>query len=336
MHSLAPAAASPAALGERPPTAELALRRAGIAGIGAALPAEVVSNAPIAAALGVSEDWIVARTGVRERRRAAAGDSLAGLAAAAGRAALSRAGITPEDVDLVLVATLTPDAVMPNAAPLVAQRLGARRAGALDVGAACTGFLGAVALAAGQVEAGRARTVLAIGAELMSRVTDAADKRTAALFGDGAGAAVISEGGSGVIGPVVMGADGSQADCVTLGHDDRRVRMRGQDTFRHAVARLSQSTREAVEAAGTTLERIDLFVYHQANARILAAVGERLGLPSDRVVSCIDRYGNTSAASIPIALAEADEQGLLRPGARVLVSAFGAGLTWGSGVIEWR
>ena len=308
---------------------------AGIAGIGTAVPERVVTNAPIATRVGVDERWILTRTGVRERRRARDDESLTGLAAAAGRDALERAGVESAQLDLVLVATFTQDELLPNAAPLVAERLGAGRAGALDLGAACTGFLSGLSLAAAQIESGRAGSVLVIGAEIMSRVVDHDARRTAALFGDGAGAAVVTAGGAGRLGPIVLRADGSEAGCITATHGERLVRMRGQDTFRAAVARLSQSTLEVLEAAELGLGEIDLFVYHQANARILAAVAERLGLPRDRVVDCIDRYGNTSAASLPIALAEAEADGRIRPGCTVLVAAFAAGFVWGAGVIEW-
>jgi 3-oxoacyl-[acyl-carrier-protein] synthase III len=310
-------------------------RTAGIAALGVAVPEEAVPNAPIAERLGVDEDWIVARTGVRERRRAAPGETLDALAADAGRVALERAALEPERLDLVLVATTTAESLLPNAAPLVAGRLGATHAGAIDVGAACTGFLSGLALASAQVESGRADHVLLVGADLMTRVLDPDDRRTAALFGDGAGAALVSAGGPGLIGPVLQRADSTGAHCVTVGHDERLMRMRGQDTFRAAVARLSECTLQAAAAAELTLAEIDLFVYHQANGRILRAVGERLGLPTERVIDCTDSYGNTSAASVPIALAEADAAGMLQPGSRVLVGAFGAGFTWGAGVIEW-
>jgi 3-oxoacyl-[acyl-carrier-protein] synthase-3 len=308
---------------------------AGIAGLGVALPEQVVANGPIAARVGVDEDWIVTRTGVRERRRARAEETLTAFAADAGAAALASAGVPAHELDLVLVATLTQDELLPNAAPLVAERLGAAPAGAVDLGAACTGFLSGLALACGQVEAGRATAVLVVGAELMSRVVDHDDRRTAALFGDGAGAALVTAGGPGAIGPVLLRSDGTGADCIRASHHDRLVRMRGQDTFRAAVARLSESTLEACAAAELDLDDIDLFVYHQANARITRAVGERLNLAPERVVDCIERYGNTSAASLPIALAEAEGDGRLRRGTRVLVATFAAGFTWGAGVIEW-
>jgi len=300
-----------------------------------ALPDRVVENGPIAERLGIEEDWIVARTGVEQRRHASPDETLEGIATAAGRAALERAGIEAADLDQVLVGTFTTSRVLPNAAPVVANELGAIRAGAIDLGAACTGWVSGLALATAQVEVGRADAILVIGADFCSRLLDPDDRRTAALFGDGAGAVVVTADGPGRIGRIFLGADGSGAECITVNHEDRVLEMAGQDTFRAAVERLSESTTEVLEAEGLALEDIDLFVYHQANARIIRAVGERLELPDERVVNCIARYGNTSAASIPIALADAQRSGQLRSGARVLVSAFAAGFTWGSGVIEW-
>lgn len=316
-------------------SSEPRLRTAGIAGLGVALPERVVVNGPIAERLGVEEDWIVARTGVEERRNASPDETLEGMAAAAGRAALQRAGIEAADVDQVLVGTFTTSRLLPNAAPLVASQLGTASAGAIDVGAACTGWVSGLALATAQIEVGRADAILVIGADLCSRLLNPDDRRTAALFGDGAGAVVVTADGPGRIGRILLHSDGAGAESITVKHEDRLVEMAGQDTFRAAVERLSESTTEVLEAEGLALEDIDLFVYHQANARIIRAVGERLGLPDERVVNCIARYGNTSAASIPIALADAQRRGQLRPGARVLVSAFAAGFTWGSGVIEW-
>ena len=215
--------------------------------------------------------------------------------------------------------------------------LGADRAGAMDVGAACTGFLSALSLAAAQIESGRCRTVLVIGAEVLSRFTDKADRGTAALFADGAGATVVSPatGGPGVIGHIALHADGAGGPAICAAQADQIIHMQGHDTFKAAVQRLSESTLEAVEHAGLELDEIGLFVYHQANARILAAVGEKLGLDRSRVIDCIDRYGNTSSATLPIALADARERGMLEPGMNVVLAAFGAGFTWGAGVIQW-
>ncbi|MDQ4049780.1 MAG: 3-oxoacyl-ACP synthase, partial [Actinomycetota bacterium] len=198
------------------------------------------------------------------------------------------------------------------------------------------GFVSALALAAGQIESGRAERVLVVGAEIMSRVTDPDDRSTAGLFGDGAGAAVVTAGGPARLGPAVQRADGvTGPKLIFATHEDRCIRMAGQDTFRHAVRRLSEATEQAAEAAALKLEDVDVFVYHQANGRILKAVGQRLGLPSERVIDFIANYGNTSAATVPIALAEAEREGMLFPGARVLIAAFGAGFTWGAMTIEW-
>jgi 3-oxoacyl-[acyl-carrier-protein] synthase III len=309
---------------------------AAIASVGASLPHRVVPNSEIAARIGVSDEWIVRRTGIRSRRMAEPTERLSTHATTAAAAALRRAGVSPEQVDLVLVATTTPDDVMPNAAPLVAHELGAVRAGAFDIGAACTGFLSALAVGTGQIEAGRAQCVLVIGADLMSRVLDPSDRSTAAVFADGAGAVVLQATGEpSRIGPIVLGADGAGADHIKIPREEGVIRMRGHETFREAVARLSLSTVQAVRAAGVRLDDIDLFVYHQANGRILSAVGERLSLPADRVVDCISEHGNTSAATLPLALAHVESAGRLKPGHRVLLGAFGAGFTWGATVINW-
>ncbi|MEX2024120.1 MAG: beta-ketoacyl-ACP synthase 3 [Thermoleophilaceae bacterium] len=311
------------------------VRSAGIAAVGMATPSGVVHNDAISQRLGLPDGWIETRTGISERRHAGAGERLTDLAAEAARPALRRAGVAPGALDLVLVATTTPDDLLPNAAPLLADALGADAPGAVDVGAACTGFVGALTLAAGQVEAGRAEAALVVGADMMSRVVDPQDRNTSVLFGDGAGAGVgTARPADGRIGPAVLRSDGGAAELIRLPRDGW-LDMAGQDTFKHAVARLTEASHEAVELAGRRLDDIDLFVYHQANGRILRAVGERLGVASDRVVDCIGSYGNTSAATIPIALCEAVAAGRLYPGAHVLVAAFGAGLTWGATVIEW-
>jgi 3-oxoacyl-[acyl-carrier-protein] synthase-3 len=307
----------------------------GIAAIAAWLPERVIENEELAGPLGVDSEWIASRTGIHRRRRVE-GESLVDLAAGAGSKALALAGVDPSELDLVLVATFTPDQLQPHAAPLVASRLGGSSVGAIDVGAACTGFLSALSLASAQLESGRARAALVVGAEVLSRVVDYTDRRTAGLFGDGAGAAVLTPRGPGQIGPIALRSDGSRAELIQADHDERLVRMDGRATFRAAVAAMSATTQQVVSDAGLALEEIDLFVYHQANSRIISAVGERLDLPADRVIDCLAEYGNTSAASIPIALSEAASTGLLRRGSRVLLSAFGAGLTWGAGIVEWE
>jgi 3-oxoacyl-[acyl-carrier-protein] synthase-3 len=311
--------------------------RAAVHSVASELPQTRVSSVEVAERLGISEEWIMSRTGIRERPVAGPEERLSDYAARAGAAALERAGIDPADLDLVLVATLTPDEVTPNAAPLVASTIGADRAGAFDVGAACTGFLSALAAGAAQIESGRARWVLAIGADLITRVINWEDKKSAPLFGDAAGAAVLgpADGGHGVIGPIVLGADGSHGDSILIPNTDRKIRMDGPEVYKHAIARMAESTLAALDRAGLTLDDIDLFVYHQANARITRALGERLGLEPARVVDCIERYGNSSAATLPLALVAAERDGRLKPGARVVLGAFGGGFTWGGGVIEW-
>lgn len=323
------AVAARAEVGPRP--------RAGaeIAGLGVALPEAVLSNATIAARLGIEEDWIVTRTGVEERRIADPDKTLSDYAAAAGARALAASGTDAADLDLVVVATVTNDELTPQAAPRVAAELGAVRAGAFDLAAACSGFVSAVAVASGQIESGRADNVLVIGADLMTRVTDPTDRATASVFGDGAGAIVMRASSRGRIGPFVLGADGANGDLIRCTRAEPVVRMQGHETFRHAVDRMSEITLSAAAAAGCEPADLDLFVYHQANARILAAIEARLGLPGERIVNCIHRYGNTTGATIPLALEEARSAGTLLDGSKVLLAAFGAGLTWAASVVEW-
>jgi 3-oxoacyl-[acyl-carrier-protein] synthase-3 len=315
------------------PHERTALRSAGVAGLGCALPERFVSSDQIERHLGVEAGWIERRTGIAGRRHIGASESLTGLATAAGAAALADAGVAADQLDLVLVATMAADDLLPNAAPLVAHALGTTAA-ATDVGAACTGFLAALALAAPAIETGRAEHVLIIGAETMSRHVDHDDKRTAPLFGDGAGAAVLSAG-AGAVGPVVLRSDGAQAQLITASRERGVIEMQGHETFIAAVARLSEATADAVAAAGAALDDVDLFVYHQANRRILAAIAQRLELDPSRIVDAIGDMGNTSAASVPLTLCQAADEGRLRPGDRVLVAAAGAGFTYGAALLEW-
>ena len=315
---------------------ERAVAGAAIGAVGMAVPERVIENAPISERLGVDDDWIVSRTGISRRHALAPGETLSDLAARAGAAALAEAEIDAADLNLVLVGTTSKDHLTPDAAPVVAATLGAQRAGAFDVGAACTGFIAALAVARGQIESGMAERVLVIGADALVQYLDPDDKRTAGLFGDGAGAVVLTATDApGRVGPPVLGADGNQAELIYATREEAKLRMAGQDTFKNAVARLSEVTEEALAEARTELADIDLFVYHQANRRILRAVGKQLDLPPDRVVDCISEYGNTSAATIPIALADAAGQGKLEPGQRLLLAAFGAGFTWGAVVVDW-
>jgi 3-oxoacyl-[acyl-carrier-protein] synthase III len=312
------------------------LRGAAIASVAMSVPDRVVDNAPIAERIGVDSSWIARRTGVEQRRIAWPEERLSGFAAEAGQLALERAGVPATELDLILVATMAADELTPNAAPLVAEELGAKGAGAMDVGAACTGFLSALSLATAQIESGRADNVLVVGADLLSRIVDPEDRSTAALMADGAGAVLLRPAGApGRVGPVVLGADGAHSALIMATHSERVIRMNGHDTFKHAVARMSRATLEALALAGRDLDEIDLFVYHQANSRIIRSVGLELGLPPERTADYMAAYGNTSAATLPIALTLAEEEGRLKPGALVLLAAFGAGLAWGATVVEW-
>lgn len=315
-------------------------RTATILSVADVLPEGRLTTAELAARYGISEDWIISRTGIRERCRAAPDERLTDYAIRAGAAALQRAGVEGSEIDMVIVATMTQDDLTPNTAPLVAHALGAQHAGTFDVGAACTAFLTGLALGAAQIESGRADRVLLVGADFITRITNYEDRRSAPLFGDAAGAVVLGVAGdspadNGTIGPIVLRADGSHGRTIVATHAERTLWLDGPEVFRHAVTRMREVTIEAVARAGLTLDDIDLFVYHQANARITRALGERLAVAPERVVDCIEMIGNASAATIPVGLAVAERDGRLRPGAIVLLSAFGAGFTWGGGVARW-
>jgi 3-oxoacyl-[acyl-carrier-protein] synthase-3 len=314
-----------------------AVRHATILSLASELPPGRLTSAELAERLGIEEAWILSRTGIRERRQAGPEERLTDYATRVGAAALERAGVEAGDLDLVIVATMTQDELTPNTAPLVAHALGAHRAGGFDVGAACTAFLTGLSVGAAQIESGRARRVLLIGADFITRITNYEDRKSAPLFADGAGAVVLGEArdGGAPVGPIVLGSDGSHGYSITARHEDRKLEMDGPEVFRHAISRMSEVTVQAVAQAGLELSDIDLFVYHQANARITRALGERLNLPFERVVDCIEMLGNSSAATLPLALSFAERDGRLKPGARVLLSAFGAGFTWGGGVIVW-
>lgn len=320
-----------------PPAAAL-LHGAAVLSVGASLPRRSVTNGEVAVRIGKDDEWIHSRTGIRERRHAEPDERLTDVAAAASRDALERAGVAAADLDLVVVGTLTGDERMPNAAAMLAQQLGAPRAAAIEVNAACTGFLTALSIGAAHVEAGRAERVLVVGADFISRITDHDSKQTAMLFADGAGAVVLgaTRPGAGRVGPILLRADASSPEYLFLARaGGSTIEMDGHETFKHAVNRMAEVTQEVLAAAGLTLAEIDLFVYHQANGRILKAVAERLELDEARVVDCIERTGNMSAATVPYALDAARADGRLRDGARVLLSAFGGGFTWGGAVVEW-
>ncbi|HEX2517450.1 MAG TPA: beta-ketoacyl-ACP synthase III [Chloroflexota bacterium] len=327
------------------------MSRARIAGWGKALPRRVLSNAELEGMVDTSDDWIRSRTGIRERRIAGPDESTFTLAVEAAREALAVAGVAPSEVDLVVVCTFSPEfGGMPSTASLVQDALGASRAGAFDLNAACSGFIYGLALAQGLIVSGMQRTVLVIGAETMSRLLDWSDRSTCVLFGDGAGAVVLraGEGPDGLLSSV-LGSDGSGGELLWIpGGGSRQpasaesvetaqhfIRMNGKEVYRFAVSAAPRASRQAVQQAGLSMDEIDLFVPHQANVRIILSAAGALGIPLERTFVNVDRYGNTSAASIPIALCEAVEEGRVRPGAHVLLAGFGGGLTWGASVLRW-
>jgi 3-oxoacyl-[acyl-carrier-protein] synthase III len=323
-------------------TATLPVR---IAGLGAALPSRVVTNDELATVLDTSDAWIRSRTGIGQRHVAAPHEATSDLAAAAGKAALADAGLGIEDVTTVLVATTTPDHPVPGTAPIVAAALGTEVA-AFDVNAACSGFVTGLRVG-GALAATGDGAVLVIGAETMTRILDPEDRAVRVLFGDGAGAAVLVRDDTVRLGPFDLGADGADPSmlwCPAGGTrtpmtgeagGDPYLRMRGGDVYRHAVTRMVASSRAVLDAAGLDVDEVDLLVGHQANARILDAVVQRLGIDPERSHVTVDQHANTSAASVPLALADARDRGRLTPGATVLLTAFGAGLTWASCLLTW-
>lgn len=310
---------------------------ASITGLGTALPEREQPNSELAPRLDVSEEWIFERTGIRSRRIVAEHDSTSSLATTAGAAALAGAGMDADALDIVIVATITPDYQFPSAASLVQTALGARSAGAFDLGAGCSGWLYAVAQASALVDAGAAERVLVCGADVLSRLADPSDVGSCVLFGDGAGAAVVerTEGRSD-FGRFVLHSDGSQPELLCMPKGGRFIQMQGREVYRRAVDAMTASVEKVLSEGGVTQDERPLLVAHQANARILEAVQRRLSWPSDRVVINIDRVGNTSAASIPLALEAALRRGLLNPGDLVVLTAFGTGFAWGAGLMRWR
>ncbi|MFE3598459.1 beta-ketoacyl-ACP synthase III [Streptomyces sp. NPDC059096] len=323
-----------------------------ICGIGHWLPPTVLANEALGRRVGASPEWLRSRTGVVRRHVAAPDTATSDMAVEAGRRAMRSAGT--DRVDAVLVATVTPDRICPPTAPEVAARLGQPQIAAFDVGAACSGFLYGLAVAGGLIAARTARRVLVVGAETMTSLVDPRDPATSAIFADGAGAAVVRAGDPdepGAVGPVVLGSDGSCADLIEVAaggsrqplsadgagadDEDRYLSMSGPDVFRRAVARMAAVSRGAAEASGWDLADVDRVVAHQANAHILAAVGRKLGVPPGRMANNIGHVGNTSAASIPILLSQDSADGRLKPGDRVLATAFGAGLTWAATTFVW-
>lgn len=323
-------------------------RAAVLSGLGTWLPPRVVSNDALSRELDTSDEWIRSRTGIRSRHVCEPGTATSDLAIEAGRRALSSAGMST--VDAVVLATTTPDRRCPATAPLVCSELGLGTVPAFDVAAVCTGFLYALATAAGLIAATLADRVLVIGADVFSSILDPQDRTTRVIFGDGAGAAVLRTGDSGepgALGPFDLGSDGSGSDLISIPDGGSRVplraggdigdfyfRMRGKAVFRHAVERMAESA-ESVLRKVDWADGPDLLVAHQANLRIVHAVADRLGIARDRCAVNLDRVGNTAAASIPLALADAATEGTLRAGDRVLATAFGGGLSWGACALRW-
>ncbi|MDQ3957595.1 MAG: ketoacyl-ACP synthase III [Actinomycetota bacterium] len=306
-----------------------------ISGVGAALPARRVTNAELARSLDLTEQWIVERTGIAERRIVSGDESGCSLATEAARRALDHAGVSASDVDWLIVATVTPDLRLPSAACLIAAALGSGAA-AVDLNAGCSGFLCGLAQADALVSSGAARVVLVVGVDLMSRIIDLSDPKTGILFGDGAGAAVVTATEPPArLGPFVIHSDGGHPELLHAPAGAGKVSMVGREVYKRAVQGMVTSLEELLATAAVPLEAIDLVVAHQANGRILEAVAERLALPPEKVFSNIERYGNTSAASIPIALAEAHAQGAMREGDLIALSAFGSGFVWGAGLARW-
>jgi 3-oxoacyl-[acyl-carrier-protein] synthase-3 len=317
-----------------------------ITGLGSYLPEQVVTNDDLSKRLDTSDEWIRTRTGIRERHYAAAEEATSDLALMAARRALDDAGLVPTDVDVLIIATTTPDHPVPATAPIVAARLGLTCT-AFDLNAACSGFV--YGLQVGSTLAATGSRVLLVGAETLTRYVDHDDRSIAVLFGDGAGAVVLEADPDASIGPFDLGSDGSEVeilwmraggarepfDPVLHAEASSRMSMRGGDVYRHAVARMTASSQAVLDAAGVGVEDVDLMVGHQANQRILEAVGQRLGVPAGLSHLTVDRHGNTSAASIPLALDDARREGRLHAGARVLLTAFGGGLTWGSCLLTW-
>jgi 3-oxoacyl-[acyl-carrier-protein] synthase-3 len=304
-------------------------------GLGCWLPEPAVSSSEIAHAVGVDEAWILRRTGIRSRRHAPPSLTLSELAVRAAAAALDDAGLAPAELELLVLATVSQQQRLPTAAPQVAAAVGAVNAGAFDLGAACSGFVTALAVASAFIEAGRFGNALVVGADTMARFTDPRDRRTAPIFGDGAGALVLTAGRRGGVQALELGADGDAAGLIETDPASGFVRMEGPETFKTAVATMERSARSLCAKAGLELADVDLFVFHQANARITRALIERLDVPAERVVDCIAELGNTSAASVPLALEHARAQGRLRDGERVLLGAVGAGFTSSTALLEW-
>jgi len=324
-------------------------KRIGIVGVGMHVPAKVLTNFDLEKMVETSDEWIQSRTGIRERRIAEPGTATSDLAVEAAKDALKHAGLTPKDIDLLLVATTSPDMLFPSAACLVQNRLGAPQAVCFDLSAACSGSVFAMITAQQYLAMGRYRRALVIGAEVLSSFVDWTDRSTCVLFGDGAGACVMTPVSRGGILAADMGSDGSAAELLYMPGGGSRhppshasvdqqlhfLRMNGTEIFKLAVRRMADSAQAVIRQAGLKAEEVECFIPHQANIRIIEAVAKRAGVPMEKVFVNVDRYGNTSAASNLIALYEAVQGGTITRGDRVVLVAFGAGLTWGSILLQW-
>ena len=322
-----------------------------IGGLGVAVPDRVVTNADFEKTLDTSDQWIVERTGIRERRIAGPGQSLASLSRDASMIALEQAGITPLDVDAIVLGTATPDRLLPSTACDLQALLGADNAGAFDISAACPGFIYGLTVAEGLIAAGQHKNILVVGAEKLSTITDFTDRSTAILFGDGAGAAVLrrsSGNGRGLLStfiksdgklaPLLYRPGGGACDPISdkvVRERSHYIKMAGREVFKAAVLAMSEACDEAIQRAGITADQIDLLIPHQANIRIIEATAKHAGVPMDKVMVNVDRFGNTSSASIPLAIDQAVREGRIRPGSVLMLVAFGAGFTWGSVVVRW-
>jgi 3-oxoacyl-[acyl-carrier-protein] synthase-3 len=322
-----------------------------VASIGTAVPDQIVTNDDLSKTLDTSDEWIVERTGIRERRIARPDESLASLCVTAARQAMSRAGVTAEELDAIVLSTVSPDRRMPGTACDVQALLGAEQAAAFDISAACPGFIYGLSIAEGFVATGTSRTVLVLGGEKLSCITDWEDRSTAVLFGDGAGAAIVRPAqpdGRGILStflktdgrlaPLLWIPGGGSLEPVSekvLRERSHFMKMKGREVFKAAVLAMAEATDEALRRACVTADQIDLFVPHQANVRIIEATAKHAGIPMDKVMVNLEKYGNTSAASIPLALEQALEEGRVAKGSLLLFVAFGAGFTWGSAVVRW-
>jgi 3-oxoacyl-[acyl-carrier-protein] synthase-3 len=314
-----------------------------ITGLGCHVPERVVGNEELSQYVDTSDEWIRERTGIRERRIAAPEEALSDLALPAAHAALEQAGVDGSEIDYLVVATVTPDMTFPSTAALLADQLGARDAGAYDLSAGCTGFMYALTQAYAVLAGGLARKALVVGGDVLSKILDWSDRSTLVLFGDGAGAVVLEATPErGFLG-FELGADGAGGANLWLPGSGSRhfedpgryVKMNGREVFKFATRVLVQSAQAILDRCGVGIEEVDVYVPHQANVRIIDYATRKLGIPSERVVINVDRYGNTSSGSIPLALADAQADGRLRPGSLVLMTGMGAGLTWGSALMRW-